>query len=141
MRYALNMNKVFSDVTDGIAILIDMETGLYYGMNLLTTNIYENIIGGADTEELLSALSAVKGYDGEIAERFAAFVSELVERSFITEAPSAAGKVCLSFDEYPGEELDLVLSVFPDASELLLADPIHQVKEEVGWMPEKDALK
>ena len=31
--YVLNDAKMFSDIADGIAIVINSETGIYYGMN------------------------------------------------------------------------------------------------------------
>ena len=31
--YALNDSKMFMDIDDGIAIVINSETGIYYGMN------------------------------------------------------------------------------------------------------------
>ena len=33
MNYQLNEAKMFADVTDGIAIIINSMTGIYYGMN------------------------------------------------------------------------------------------------------------
>ena len=32
------------------------------------------------------------------------------------------------------------VSEYNDAQELLLADPIHEVKEETGWTPQKDSI-
>ena len=46
MNYVLNEEKMFADVTDGIAIIINSETGIYYGMNGLGTAIYENLVNG-----------------------------------------------------------------------------------------------
>ena len=34
----------------------------------------------------------------------------------------------------------MTLSEYNDAQELLLADPIHEVKEDTGWTPEKDSI-
>ncbi|MDO5449143.1 MAG: PqqD family protein [Clostridia bacterium] len=141
MKYRLNDEKVFSDVTDGIAILIEIETGVYYGMNLLTTNVYENIVNGADTEELLAALTAVKGFGEEGKIRYFAFLESLISHGFIIEDPAASAAVQINFDDYHNEKLDLILAEYRDAAELLLADPIHQVKENTGWKPDKGALK
>lgn len=33
--YNLNEAKMFSDIADGVAIVINSETGIYYGMNEL----------------------------------------------------------------------------------------------------------
>ena len=43
MNYVLNEEKMFADVTDGIAIIINSETGIYYGLNGLGTAVYENL--------------------------------------------------------------------------------------------------
>ena len=32
-NYRLNESKMFADITDGIAIIINAATGIYYGMN------------------------------------------------------------------------------------------------------------
>lgn len=141
MKYKLNDEKVFSDVTDGIAILIEMESGVYFGMNLLSTKVYENIVNGADTEELLSEMAQVKGFSEEIKTKYYAFVEQLVSKGFIAEDGSACAPVSFDIDEFTNDELDFVLSEYLDASELLLADPIHQVKEEIGWKPDAEALK
>ena len=34
----------------------------------------------------------------------------------------------------------MLVNEYNDAQELLLADPIHEVKEETGWTPEKDSI-
>ena len=44
MNYVLNEAKMFTDITDGIAIIINSETGIYYGLNAFATNVYENIV-------------------------------------------------------------------------------------------------
>ena len=54
MNYVLNDEKMFADITDGIAIIINSETGIYYGMNALGTAVYENLINGASTESILA---------------------------------------------------------------------------------------
>ena len=56
-NYKLNEAKMFADVTDGIAIIINSETGIYYGLNGLGTIIYENIVNGANIEDILTNLS------------------------------------------------------------------------------------
>ena len=82
MKYKLNEEKVFSDVSDGIAILINMENGVYYGLNQFTTNIYENIVDGVDTEDLLATLSKVKGYNDDIKNKYLEFLNELIIKEF-----------------------------------------------------------
>jgi hypothetical protein len=35
----------------------------------------------------------------------------------------------------------LEVEEYNDAQEMLLADPIHEVREDTGWKPDKDVLK
>ena len=35
----------------------------------------------------------------------------------------------------------MIVKEFQDAQELLLADPIHDVKNETGWQPDKQSLE
>jgi len=38
------------------------------------------------------------------------------------------------------DNFEMDVREYNDAQELLLADPIHEVKEETGWTPEKDSI-
>ena len=48
--------------------------------------------------------------------------------------------VNLDLDVAKEDNYFLELKEFNDAQELLLADPIHEVKEETGWTPEKESI-
>lgn len=139
-NYALNDEKMFADVTDGIAIIINSETGLYYGMNALGTSVYENLVNGAQTEKVLCALKAVPGAPDNIEEKFNAFIKALVDNEIITETQNS--DIDINIDENIAKEDNFTLDIreYNDAQELLLADPIHEVKEETGWSPEKDSI-
>ena len=58
-NYKLNEEKMFADVTDGIAIIINSETGIYYGLNALGSAVYENLVNGASVEDILTALKSI----------------------------------------------------------------------------------
>lgn len=140
MNYALNDEKMFADITDGIAIIINSETGIYYGMNGTGTMVYENLANGADSNEILSALKNIQGAPYDIEEKFNLFIKKMLEYELLIETPSNSGSV--NFDENIIKEDNFVFDIqeYNDAQELLLADPIHEVKEETGWSPEKDSI-
>ena len=52
--YALNEAKMFADITDGIAISINSETGIYYGANTQGTAVVEQLFKGASVESVAS---------------------------------------------------------------------------------------
>jgi len=138
--YTLNNDKMFVDITDGIAIVINSETGIYYGMNALGTNVFENVAKGVAVEKIAAALKAIAGAPQDMEARLSAFVDALKEKEIVIE--SADSGEAVNIDANVAKEDEFVLSVdeYNDAQEMLLADPIHEVKEETGWTPEKSSI-
>lgn len=135
-NYRLNEDKMFADITDGIAIIINSETGIYYGMNSFGTQVYENLAHGVSTDKIWEKLKEF-GVD-EIF--FNAFVEALVEKEILLPASDTGVEVNLDFEVAKADKFTLKLKEYNDAQELLLADPIHEVKEDKGWSPEKSSL-
>ena len=135
----LNEEKMFADITDGIAIVINSETGIYYGMNTLGSAVLENIINGASTENILKALKALPNVPADMEAKLNAFVEELKAKELVIEGGDGSGKANISA-EAVADAFDLTVDEYSDAQELLLADPIHEVKEDTGWTPEKDSI-
>ena len=140
MNYVLNEEKMFADVTDGVAIIINSETGIYYGLSQLGTAVYENIVNGASVEDVLSALKTMSGAPSDIDAKLNEFVSKMVKFEILKESASSSASVTISNDSVSEEGFVLDVNEYNDAQELLLADPIHEVKEETGWTPEKDSI-
>ena len=142
--YVLNQSKMFADITDGIAIVINSETGIYYGMNMFGSAVFENLIKGVPQENIVAALKNLPDAPADMEEKVNTFVASLVGNELIlkSDAPGANSSSALSFPQEMVSKDNFVPEVreYSDAQELLLADPIHEVKEETGWSPEKDAL-
>ncbi|MGN1124997.1 MAG: PqqD family protein [Candidatus Gastranaerophilaceae bacterium] len=140
MNYALNEEKMFADVTDGVAIIINSETGIYYGLNALGTVVYENLVNGASTEEILSALKSIAGAPADIEAKLDSFIKTMLNNELIIEAEISSASVNIDENIAKEDAFELKCEEYNDAQELLLADPIHEVKEESGWTPEKDSI-
>jgi hypothetical protein len=138
--YVLNDEKMFSDIADGIAVVINSETGIYYGMNGFGTIVFENILGGAGTEDILTEIRKMPEAPHDVEARLTAFVAVLVEKELVKEG-QAEGTVSLDAEIAKNDGFALEVKEYDDAQELLLADPIHEVKEDTGWAPEKEALE
>lgn len=135
-NYQLNESKMFADITDGIAIIINSETGIYYGMNAFGTQVYENLSSGVSTDEILSK---IKEFGADEA-NFNAFVDALLDKEILLSSSDTGAQVNLDENIAKEDNFVLELKEYNDAQELLLADPIHEVKEEQGWNPEKSSL-
>lgn len=138
-NYKLNDEKMFADVTDGVAIIINSETGIYYGMNSFGTNVYENIVNGASIEDILAKLKTI-GATNDIEKEFNKFVQIMLDKELLISADSSSSEVTIDEDIAKEDNFELSINEYNDAQEMLLTDPIHEVKEETGWTPEKESI-
>lgn len=139
--YVLNEAKMFSDIADGIAIVINSETGIYYGMNGFGTQVFGSLMDDASAESIVTALKALPDTPDDMEIRFNAFVDELKNFEIILEGGNGTGAVNIDANTAKTDEFSLTVQEFNDAQELLLADPIHEVKEDSGWQPDKISLE
>ena len=138
--YKLNEENMFADITDGIAIVINSETGIYYGMNGLGSNVFENLMKGISVENVLTALKGISGAPADIENRLNAFVEAVVAKELLIEGSDSSETANIDSGAATEDEFTMTVDEYNDAQELLLADPIHEVKEETGWTPEKDSI-
>ena len=138
--YVLNEDKMFVDITDGIAIVINSETGIYYGMNGFSTSVFENLQKGVSVEDVLSALKGIGGMPGDVEARLNAFVTDLKRKEILTDGTESGDRAEVDAKAAKEDNFELSVQAYDDAQEMLLADPIHEVKEDMGWTPEKDSI-
>ena len=125
-NYVLNDSKMFADITDGMAIVINGETGVYYGMNGLGTVVLENLMEGAKVEEVLEALK-LSGASEEVEVKLNSFITSLVEKEILISGNESSKEVSISNAIAASDNFEMLVDEYADAQELLLADPIHEV--------------
>lgn len=140
MNYQLNEAKMYADIAEGTAIIIDSTTGIYFGLNGFATSVYENLVAGASVEEIKAAAKQLTGAPAGIDADIDAFIEDLLAKEIIEPAAESSAAVALSADAAEADGFVLDCTAFEDAQELLLADPIHEVKEDEGWSPELSSL-
>ena len=138
-NYKLNEEKMFADVTDGVAIIINSETGIYYGLNSFGTNIYENIVNGASIKDILTKLKSI-GATNDIEKEFNKFVQIMIDKEILINSETSSAAVNIDENIAKEDNYELSINEYNDAQEMLLTDPIHEVKEDEGWTPEKDSI-
>jgi len=136
-NYQLNEEKMFADVTDGIAIIINASTGIYYGMNGHGTGIFSNLIEGSSTGDIVAAIKALPGAPDNVEDSLEAFIGTLLDFDIIVPAAESSREASLVAKDAVNDQFIPVCKEYKDAQELLFADPIHDVSEEEGWKPEK----
>lgn len=136
-NYQLNESKMFADVTDGIAIIINSSTGIYYGMNGYGTGIFSNLLEGSSTLDVLAAAKALPGAPDNVEEGLAAFLDTLLDFEILLPAQESTRKATLVAKDAAFDGFVPVCKEYKDVQELLFADPIHEVCETEGWKPER----
>ena len=131
--YKLNEEKMFYDYADGQAVVINYQTGMYYGMGLLASAILDRIIAGKNVDEIITAVKTLPQCPPDIAERVHSFVKELQEKEIIVDGPAASGGAEPLANEVAEDGFDLKLDMFAEMADLLLADPVHDVDLQAGW--------
>lgn len=139
-RRAFRVNQPFvaSELIDGEAVIMNLNTGNYYSARQVGGHLWAWIGQGIDQEALVSRLAAIYTGDAEKMSRAVdSFIGQLLEQELIVETSAQPSEVPpSSITAVPASERlpfkAPVLEVFADMRDLLLLDPIHDVAE-VGW--------
>lgn len=137
LTFHLNETKMFLDITDGTAIIINSVTGIYYGINGFGTSILENLLAGSSTDDILKAARDLEGIPADFEETLQAFLDKLTGFEIILpdETPFAR-EARLDASAAATDLFVPTCNEYKDVQELLFADPIHEVDVDEGWMPE-----
>ncbi|MDR0812330.1 MAG: PqqD family protein [Paludibacter sp.] len=133
--YSLNKRKMFCDITDDFTVVINSETGIYYGINGFGSAVFQWIVKGASVQDILVELNKISGIPADIEQRLTAFVQDLREKEIIVEAATIKNEIKINEAAAIDNEFTFDVSTFDDAQELLLSDPIHDVAQDTGWQP------
>lgn len=130
--YKLNEEKMFYDVADGIAVIIDFTTGVYYGMDALSSAVFDALMAGASDEAVVNALKQLPGCPADVEDLYKSFVQKMLNRQMILG--DGTGGACAAFDEsLAANGFQLNCEDFSEVRDLLMADPVHDVEPEMGW--------
>lgn len=120
-RYLLAGPDIVHEEFDGEIVILNLQTGQYFGLNDSAAGLWETVQAGGDP----TVASKDHG---------ANFVARLTELGLIVKSDEAAqATAAMNIAEEPK------IDVYDDLSDLILADPIHDVDQEQGWPKLPDA--
>ena len=133
--YKINDTKMFYDMADGQAVVINFETGMYYGMSSLGSAVTDCLVKGLSVAKIAEALNRISGCPEDIEGSMNVFVRKLIDKEilictddeFSDELPVEFGRE--AFDD--GFIFDV--NEYAEAQDLIMADPIHDVDVDMGW--------
>lgn len=132
--YQLNEEKMFYDMADGQAVVINFVTGMYYGTSTLGSEVLDRLVRGNAPEKIKEAVKALSGCPEDIESQMDEFIRQLLEKEILLPG----GETVPGGDEAIAEgALEdgflLKLDEFSEIQDLILADPVHDVDVEQGW--------
>lgn len=135
--FEINTPTVVSEVIDGEAVMINLDTGAYYSMNETGSRIWAALRERLGVEPLIDLVAAgTTAGRAAVADAVRAFLDRLAGENLIR--PCAAAAVSAAGEAAPGAAsfVPPALEKYRDLEDLLLADPIHDVSE-AGWPHQK----
>lgn len=136
--YKINQPKVINEVIEGETIIIDLESGHYYSLDSLGTEVWERLENSKPVKQIVSEFTSRFMSNGETIEKgVQAFIDRLLDESLIVkngtqpDAPDEKVEASSTPKDLP-QFSPPQIQKFDDMQGLLLADPIHDV-DESGW--------
>ena len=131
--FKLNEEKMFYDMAEGQAIVINFTTGMYYGTSSLGSAVLDALLAGASKEAVLAAVKALPGCPEDIDAKMDAFIAALLEKEVVV-VDDAAGNDTAAIDASSlTDGFALTVDEFTEVQDLIMADPVHDVDVEQGW--------
>lgn len=125
-RYAAASRDIISEDFDGDAVVLNLASGQYFGMNGAASAVWSLLMAGVGSVQIAAGMRDGAG--------LAPFLERLVALGLIAPSGDAAENLgagdaarLAALAEAP------VVDVFDDLSDLILADPIHDVDADMGW--------
>ena len=114
---------------DGEFVVLDLASGKYFSLAGSSAIVWRGLMAGHSVETLCASLPA----DDPRRAGVAGLVASLVSHELIIPAtPDQPGPASIADELAAGPE-GFGIEVFEDLSDLLVADPIHDVDPQAGW--------
>ena len=130
--YKLNEEKMFYDMAEGQAIVINFTNGMYYGTSSLGSAVLDALLVGATVEDTCKAIEALPGCPEDMQAQLDVFIGQLLEKEIIIPSEST-GATCAIDASSLTDGFKLTVDEFAEVQDLILADPVHDVDVEQGW--------
>ncbi|MES3035471.1 MAG: PqqD family protein [Gemmatimonadota bacterium] len=132
-QFRLNAPLAVSEMIDGEAVIMNMDSGHYFSARGLAGVLWEWTITGCAVDAMANTLASA--FPGEpVHQDIGDFIQSLQSHALVVPMPSTLASATPDAAELAtvGAYQRPVIDVFTDMQDLLLLDPIHDVGE-AGW--------
>lgn len=140
IRYVTFDNNIISDVFGEEAVLVNLETGVYYSLRGSAAQIWIRIFNQYSSNEIFSDLIEIYKVDEkDLLSDINDFVALLLEVKIIKQGQEAAkNRIDFNLKGILETYNKPLLETFSDMQEILLLDPVHDV-DKAGWPISKNS--
>lgn len=125
-RFAIRSTQITHQNIDGEVIAIHFDTGIYYSMTGAAAHVWARLVEGASADVLLASFTNRPADAGAALDDF---LEQLVREGLVEKGDgSPSGDAAAEPIPWDVPRFDK----FTDISDLIMADPIHDV-DEMGW--------
>lgn len=126
-----NEDIVFEEF-DGDLVVLNLQTGQYFGFNPSAATLWALLMQGHTPEILIKEISNLKNIPD--------FISSLLTHKLVRPNESSQNDSGSIVIEQTAIDVEPIIESYDDLSDLIIADPIHDVDEQAGWpaMPKQD---
>jgi hypothetical protein len=117
---------------DDEVIVLNSASGVYYSLTDLAAGVWRDLMAGHSVHSLLNAVNRV---DERVSQEMIDFIRDLETAGLLRQTSLQASSALTpeSVGLVSAGETRLTIQSFEDMKDLILADPIHDVDDEVGW--------
>jgi hypothetical protein len=122
---------VAEDFGDEVVVL-NSATGVYFSLTDLAAGVWRDLMAGHSVNSLISGIG---GVDKHASQATLDFIRNLEAAGLLRQrsAPVSIASSAKSIALATAGKTRLTIESFDDMKDLILADPIHDVDEEIGW--------
>lgn len=131
--FRINDPNVIAEFFDGEVVAVNLETGKYYSLPGVGSDLWFMLTEGASLDAATSHVQEVYP-DDDVQGAVAEFVASLLEHQLLatSQAPGAAVPESRLISNPSGAFVPPTVEMFTDLEDILLLDPIHEV-DAAGW--------
>ena len=122
-----------ADDFDGEVVVLNIASGVYFSLRDLAGAVWRDLASGHTPADLIAEIGAV---DAQLGYRTREFIAQIEQHGLMrprgasgSRATAAAECVALARDG----NRRFLLETYEDMKDLILADPIHDADEQMGW--------
>lgn len=129
----INNDKVYASLADGQYVILNIVSGSYYSLNVTSSAVLQDLLEGASDANVEAALAALYPA-ADVPASLKAFQDRLLSLEIVCQDGAATSGAAANSSALKAEDaLELVVDEFNDVADLLMMDPIHEVKNDSGW--------